>query len=434
MAPGKKSLHSSESNTIREHYQTLVVFGAGGTSLKLIGEIFRSLYSQIPIWLRGIIIGKYPISIFLFRSRFRHNMIWEGLTTGAGASGRTGQRLSGSREGRPHRGCGALLAHGPEVGGNTYPHLWSTHTSGPRASLWANPSNKINPVIHYVYTDSINDNWALNLAKVYKIPVIHKPRSGPETTYWPSGHIQTMPRYSKPIPMSINRRRAWQAAKDKRYIAYGKARATVVVPGYTRTGGTFGRFTGGPGSENKFFDTALGFSFDSTGEVPATGQLNLIPQGVTESTRVGRSCILKSIQIKGRLRFDPGAAADSSTIAYLYLVQDSQCNGAAAAVTDVLTSATMAGAIVNMDNSQRFRILKKWTWALNSASGVSTAYNTVDRAIDYYRKCHIPLDFSSTTGAIGEIRSNNVFLLAGSADTDDLVAFSGVARVRFSDK
>ena len=34
------------------------------------------------------------------------------------------------------------------------------------------------------------------------------------------------------------------------------------------------------GEELKFFDTALSFTCDATGEVPATGQLALIPQGI----------------------------------------------------------------------------------------------------------------------------------------------------------
>lgn len=190
----------------------------------------------------------------------------------------------------------------------------------------------------------------------------------------------------------------------------------------------------GARSELKFFDTANSFTFDTTGEVPATGQLNLIPQGVTESTRVGRLCVLKSIQLRGEFVFSPGAAALAATTVYMYLVLDTQCNGAAAAITDVLTSNVLATALINLNNSQRFRILKRWVQPLVSSAGVTTAYNQVVVPLDYFKKIDVPLDFSSTAGAISEIRSNNLFLLAGSdGQSDDTVTFIGTTRVRFGD-
>lgn len=183
--------------------------------------------------------------------------------------------------------------------------------------------------------------------------------------------------------------------------------------------------------ELKFFDTALSFTYDLTGEVPATGQLALIPQGDGESARDGRKAIIKSVQIRGLLQFDPAAAGDGSDVAYMYLVLDTQCNGAAAAITDVFTSSAMATNHVNLNNSQRFRILKKWVIEFNAQAGVTTAYNTVVKTIEWYKKCNIPMDWSSTTGAISEIRSNNLFLCAGSGILDDQITFAGSCRLRF---
>lgn len=187
-------------------------------------------------------------------------------------------------------------------------------------------------------------------------------------------------------------------------------------------------------SELKFFDTTLDFSLDATGEVPATGQLVLIPQGVTESTRVGRLCVIKSLQMRGLLAFVPAAGATAATHAFIYVVLDTQANGAAAAITDVLTSNVMTRALINLNNSQRFRILKRFVVPLMPGAGVTTAYNNTVAMVDYYTKLNVPLDFSSTAGALTEIRSNNIFLLAGSdATSDDTVVFAGTARVRFSD-
>lgn len=123
---------------------------------------------------------------------------------------------------------------------------------------------------------------------------------------------------------------------------------------------TASRFSAGSGPELKFFDTALAFNVDATGEVPATGQLVLIPQGVEDDQRIGRKCNITSIQLRGVVTLSPAASATASSVAYIYLVQDTQCNGAAAAITDVLTSATMGGALLNLSNTGRFRILKRF--------------------------------------------------------------------------
>lgn len=184
--------------------------------------------------------------------------------------------------------------------------------------------------------------------------------------------------------------------------------------------------------EVKFFDTDLNFPIDATGEVPATGQLSLIPQGDTGSTRDGRQCVIKSIQIKGIVIFTPAAAATAASIGYLALILDKQCNGAPAAVTDVFTSTNMATNLINLNNSERFMTLKKWKFNMTAQAGVTAAYNESVRAIDFFKKCNIPMNFSSTTGAITEIRSNNVFLIAGSSNSDDLITLVGTCRLRFT--
>jgi len=203
-------------------------------------------------------------------------------------------------------------------------------------------------------------------------------------------------------------------------------------PGYSRTEGFYGRFAG-RGSELKFFDTTNSFTVDSTGEVPVTGQFCLIPQGVTESSRVGRKCVIKSIQGKWNLTYTPGAGASAATIIAISLVQDTQCNGAAAAITDVYTGNEISQAHRNLANSQRFKVLKKWTIPFVAQSGVTTAYNQVQKHIEFYKKLSVPLEFSSTTGAITELKTNNIFLLASAFSSDDLVSVAGTTRLRFSD-
>lgn len=183
--------------------------------------------------------------------------------------------------------------------------------------------------------------------------------------------------------------------------------------------------------ERKFFDTALSFNFDATGEVPATGQVALIPQGDTESTRDGRKATIQSIQIRGYINYPPGAAATASDTAHLYVVLDTQANGAAAACTDVFTSTSLATAMLNLNNSGRFRILGKIVKTMEAQAGVTTAYNSSLRQIEFFKTCNIDMDWSNTDGAITGIRSNNIFLIAGSTGVDDVMTFTGTCRLRF---
>lgn len=217
-------------------------------------------------------------------------------------------------------------------------------------------------------------------------------------------------------------------------------------PGFDRAGvGLYGRFNrrgsgfisskAGTVVEKKFFDTSVDFSFDNTGEVPATGQLNLIPQGVTQSQRVGRMAYIHSLYVKASMTFDPAAAADASGATYLYLVLDTQANGAAATVANVFTVTGLSRAVVNLNNSKRFRILKKWVHIWNPPAGATTAYNTQTKLINTFIRFKKPiaLDFDSTTGAITEIRSNNLFFIAGAQGIDDLCTFAGTVRLRYTD-
>jgi len=258
--------------------------------------------------------------------------------------------------------------------------------------------------------------------------------------------------YRRDTPSSLERRLASQAAarsalRDATLAARRAADAAAsssaaAVPaayaGTFRRAGFYGRYGRqavvlGNKPELKFFDTALSFNIDTTAEVPATGQLALIPQGDTESTRDGRLAYIKSIQIRANLDWAPSTAADASAGAYIWVILDTQCNGAVAAITDVFTGNNAGTALLNLNNSGRFRILKKIHIQMDPSAGVSAAYNVVHKNIECYLKCNIKMDWSSTTGAITEIRSNNIFLMAGAVGTaaDDTIAVSGNARLRF---
>lgn len=204
-------------------------------------------------------------------------------------------------------------------------------------------------------------------------------------------------------------------------------------PGYSRIGGYYGRFFAGS-PELKFLDTLLSGNIDATGEVAPGGGTStgivLIPQGVTESTRVGRKCTIRSILMRGTIDVASSASSAYCTIA---LVWDKQANGAYPAFTDVFATSTTYSHL-NLANSGRFVILKRWHLAINQATYNDTGATFAGsrRVVKYYKKCNIPLEFSSTTGAITELKSNNLMVMwEGSGD--DTVTANLNFRVRFSD-
>jgi len=224
-----------------------------------------------------------------------------------------------------------------------------------------------------------------------------------------------------------------------------RARKPMARAGYTRTAGYFGRFSG-PGRELKFHDVDMNTLVDAAAETVNGQHLLQIAQGDTQSQRDGNKIVVKSINFKGTLLYNPDTAnqANTATVVYLYLIQDTQANGAAPTVgnanTGIFTEADLSNAFMTLVNKDRFKIIKKMVFVMNPPSGVSGAFGPVVRHFDFYKKLNIPVvyDASATTGAITTVRSNTLWLVAGCAPTSpggtsDAVQLKSAVRVRFSD-
>ncbi len=207
--------------------------------------------------------------------------------------------------------------------------------------------------------------------------------------------------------------------------------------GRDRVGGYYGRFAGS-NAELKFLDTTVDDAIIAAGGV-VTDSVNLVPQGVTESQRVGRKCTLRQIFWRGNvtiplneLEGGPGAGDRVRLIMYV----DKQANGATATQAGILES-TNYDAYRNLANSGRFVILMDRMITLNYLTCTHFAVNSfshakVNRQFSFFKRCAIPLEFDNTTGAITEIRSNNVGILIMCENGD--AGITSQVRVRFSDQ
>jgi len=245
------------------------------------------------------------------------------------------------------------------------------------------------------------------------------------------------------------KRGAYSTKAPKSAFARKVARArastasAMVVPGYTRTAGYYGRLSG-PGSEQKFLDVAISdVSISTAGDIQNADTLVVIPQGAGESERVGRKVTLKKFMFRGAV-FHIGATAvtaaqaiNANRVRVIFYV-DKQCNGATAAATDILASAAIE-SFNNLANRDRFMILKDKIYSFNrdSISHNGTNYDAPAAEVKIFmsKKCNIPLEYSGATGGITEIKSNNVgcLLIAQGNGTGNVTACIGTCRFRYTD-
>ncbi len=234
------------------------------------------------------------------------------------------------------------------------------------------------------------------------------------------------------------RRNGFQSTLVRRPFKRPRRRTRISARqrGFVRIGGNYGRYrvTGG---ESKFFETNLDDSVVAQ-NWNVEGSLNLIPQGVTETQRVGRKCTITNIGIRITAKLPTTAvAAQTADILRIALVQDKQANGANPGVTDVFEDDNYQ-SFNNLSNSGRFKTLWDKTISISASAGSgrgstdTLSYGEVQRAYTFFKRCNIPIEFDSTTGAVTEIRSNNIVLLY--ASKNGFAGFDGVARIRFTDR
>ncbi len=240
----------------------------------------------------------------------------------------------------------------------------------------------------------------------------------------------------------VKRAASYQKTAKKPYKAQktsvaARGAVTGAARGYQRTAGFYGRFTG-PMPELKFHDLDVDDASVAANGNIAQASCNLIAQGVTESQRIGRKCTIKSIGWRFRTQLLPTAVSNATgTVLRVILYLDKQCNGATATVTGILESDDFQ-SFNNLANKNRFRTLMDRTYDMNATSGSgrgstdTLAFGENNCTDSYFAKVNLPIEFDSTTGAITEIRSNNIGVLLVTPD-GTLMSFTSKMRLRFSD-
>lgn len=185
--------------------------------------------------------------------------------------------------------------------------------------------------------------------------------------------------------------------------------------------------------EYKFQDQAFNFETVTVGG-EVTGTQLLIVQGDTESQRDGRKVVMKSMQIILHGFVSPQALAGTTnsheTLRFI-VVHDRQCNGAIPAISEIFDNANW-DAFRNLQNINRFNFLYDKIHRIKVQTVADFAADTLLFTSIYkkiYIKLNMPIEYSGTTGAIGTIKSNNIFFLAFSEK--GIVNINGNTRIRW---
>lgn len=181
--------------------------------------------------------------------------------------------------------------------------------------------------------------------------------------------------------------------------------------------------------------------------------LNGIQEGASFYNRIGRKIMMRSLHLYGNIQLS-GNAGGTAEYARIMVVYDRQANTAFPAAQDLLDNYDNAGAQVtnsfaslNMNNAERFKVLRDIRIAVPTTTVATPAENAVEGVLDYTtNRCNInefirlsdlETHFKGTTNpaAIGDITTGSLLLFVqgqiAAAAAPYVLTWS--ARLRFHD-
>lgn len=188
--------------------------------------------------------------------------------------------------------------------------------------------------------------------------------------------------------------------------------------------------------ELKFLDTS--FTDATLAATMVATNLNVVPQNLTQSGRVGGRIAVNSIAVRSvtTLIAATAVAATSAWVKWR-VVLDKQTNKAAFGATDFLVTDGVL-SYENLANGERFVTLAEWDSVVNAGgaapSGGAYVFSENVAVENHYIPCRIPIEFdnSAATGAVGTQTKNSIWLVAIGASAE-ICSVTANCRIRFYD-
>lgn len=202
------------------------------------------------------------------------------------------------------------------------------------------------------------------------------------------------------------------------------------------------------GQEKKFVDnytSATGayaaYTIDNTAEVvPSTintavaaSSIGLLPgiiQGTTQQQRIGDEIRVTNLSLKFRVN---GLTTTSSAV--MYVVRYPQCGvggtGYLPTIANIWSQVSdIAVSHRNPDYMNEYHILGRIVIQCTQGTSLNREYSWSKS----YKGAGLKVEYDATGGALDDVEFNNIFLIAQSNNSDDVVTVSnGVLRVTYTD-
>lgn len=208
---------------------------------------------------------------------------------------------------------------------------------------------------------------------------------------------------------------------------------------YAKTGRSIGYAGSGSRAapaEIKFYDSTFG-----TVGVPA-GPASIIDptvvsgivNGTGPSDRIGRRIKVVKVDYSFSIILNGAAALLNSDAVRYDMWLDRQCNGLAPTPAELYTAAATLGTtqFPNLFNEKRFKRMYTHVHQFNPASAIGAASANVGMKIEGSFSPNVVIEYDASTGAVGDLTSNNIFQ-CWSSDSGFCVVNTGFTRVHYVD-
>lgn len=157
--------------------------------------------------------------------------------------------------------------------------------------------------------------------------------------------------------------------------------------------------------------------------------LNVIPEGLEEGKRIGRSIVVKSICVRGSVELNTNDRHSLQTSSiWVVLDRDSRIVSgdpllpvafATGASSEILNSDYLPIAFLNDQNAGRFEVLKAINIEFNNTTPqfdnvfATWYWNNQMKCFDFRIDCDIPIHFKGPDGTTDQIDGNSIYVIIG---------------------
>jgi len=187
--------------------------------------------------------------------------------------------------------------------------------------------------------------------------------------------------------------------------------------------------SGSTAPEIKNFDLQVNATSVVTGTPYIQSLTSGIAEGAAIAQRIGAKILVKSIDLEMNITTSPGGSIALSTGCFLdvFVVWDKQPDGATPTAGSVLVAATTNMTFGNVNNLERFVVLRRKSFVFDETQGMNAIYRD-----------HIPFQLATRFGdATAAPQTNDIYVMAvspnavGAGNTTANIAY--VSRCKFTD-